>query len=159
MASSEPLPPAQSLLSKVPVHPAQPRHDFQTVPNLPAERGNNSQRVVPAAAAAIATSGVPALYNSPSVIPVPRTTLYNQRKRAAQNDADGDSQKRQYKRSTTFNICKHCHLPKTKNFGHSRHIGRYGLETFCPSVEGKGYANVTVWLEERRKENPRKSKD
>jgi len=31
-----------------PVYPAQPQHDFHTVPNLPAERGNHSQCVLPA---------------------------------------------------------------------------------------------------------------
>ena len=59
--------------------------------------------------------------------------------------------KQKYQRSTTFNICRHCPLqPKTKMFGHSCHVGRFGLETVCPSVEGKPYPSLDVWLQQRR---------
>lgn len=156
MASSKPLPPARSLLPKPAVYPTQTPHDFQAVPNIPTERGLQSQRVVPAAMGVVPR--LP-LYNSPSLIPVPRTTLFNQRKRAAETRTENDKEKRKYQRTATFNICKHCHLPKTKNFGHSRYIGQFGVESFCPSVEGRRYASKEVWLEERRKENPRKNKD
>ncbi|KAJ7357856.1 hypothetical protein OS493_022674 [Desmophyllum pertusum] len=72
---------------------------------------------------------VPA-YNSPLPIPVPARTKYSQLKRAAVNQpSQGDGKKRKYERKSTFNSCKHCHLPKTKSFGHSRHVGELGLET------------------------------
>ena len=91
---------------------------------------------------------------------MPRTTLYNQRKRAAETETSSTetASKWKYQRSTTFNICRQCHLPKTKTCGHSRHVGRYGLETFCPSVEGKRYPSVDAWLQERRRDNPKKRK-
>lgn len=96
-------------------------------------------------------------YNSPLRIAVPRTTSYYQRKRAAEDTGatPGDG-KRKYVHKGTFNVCKHCHMPKTVDFGHSRHIGEHGLDTFCPSVEGRQYAGKEAWLEARKKENPPK---
>ena len=154
--SAEPLPPTQSLLSKQPTYPARTPHDFKPIPNLPTERPKGTQRVVPPAEGAVR------VYNSPTVIPVQRTTLYNQRKRAAKAETPTSPEtasKLKYQRSTTFNVCRQCHLPKTKTFGHSRHVGRYGLETFCPSVEGKRYPSVDARLQERRRENPKKEKN
>lgn len=130
-------------------------NDFKSVPNLPTERPRGIQRVVPPAEGAVL------VYNSPIVISVPRTTLYNQRKRAVEAETPISTEtasKGKYQRSTTFNVCRQCHLPKTKTFGHSRHVGRFGLETFCPSVEGKRYPSVDAWLQERRRENPKKEK-
>lgn len=54
---------------------------------------------------------------------------------------------------------KHCHLPKTVNFGHSRHIGERGLDTFCPTVEGKHYPDKEAWLKARKKEPPNKKSE
>ena len=153
--SAEPLPPAQSLLSKPPTYPARTPNDFKSVPNLPTERPRGIQRVVPPAEGAVL------VYNSPIVISVPRTTLYNQRKRAVEAETPTSTEtasKGKYQRSTTFNGCRQCHLPKTKTFSHSRHVGRFGQETFCPSVEGKRYPSVDAWLQERRRENPKKEK-
>ena len=149
--SAEQLPPAQSLLSKPPTYPARTPNDFKSIPNLPTERPKDTQRVVPPA------EGAARVYNSP----VPRTTLYNQRKRAAEAETPISTEtasKWKYQRSTTFNVCRQCHLPKTKTFGHSRHVGIFGLEPFCPSVEGKRYPSVDAWLQERRRENPKKEK-
>ena len=115
----------------------------------------DTQRVVPPA------EGAARVYNCPTVIPVPRTTLYNQRKRAAEAETPTNTEtasKWKYQRSTTFNICRQCHLPKTKTFSHSHHVGIFGLEPFCPSVEGKRYPSVDAWLQERRRENPKKRK-
>ena len=42
------------------------------------------------------------------------------------------------------------------DFGHGRHIGQFGADTFCPSVEGKEYLSKEVWLEARKKEKPSK---
>ena len=55
-------------------------------------------------------------------------------------------------------MCKHCKLPKTVAYGHGRYTGEMGVETFCPSVEGKKYPNKETWLEARKKENPPKNK-
>ncbi len=46
-------------------------------------------------------------------------------------------QKRKYTRKACFNTCNHCKLPKTKDFGYSRHIGVHSVDTFCPAVEEK----------------------
>jgi hypothetical protein len=48
-------------------------------------------------------------------------------------------------------------LPKTKDFGHSRHIGQNGLDTFCPEVEGKEYVNKEAWLAAKKLANPPKT--
>ena len=70
----------------------------------------------------------PPTYNSPISIEVPKSTKYYQNKRKAENDNDD---KRAYSRKKIFNICAHCQKPKTKDFGHSRHIGQNGtLEKF-----------------------------
>ena len=146
--SAEPLPPTQSFLSKPPTYPARTPHDFKSIPNIPTERPKGTQRVVPPAEGAVR------VYNSPTVIPVPHTTLYNQRKREAEAEALTSTEtasKRKYQRSTTFNVCRQCHLRLKQ-----RHVGRYGLETFCPSIEGKRYPSVDAWLQERRRENPKK---
>ena len=98
--------------------------------------------------------GMVPVYNSSTVIPVPRTTLYNQLKKAAEAETPSSikaASKQKYQRSTTFNVCRHYHLPKTKTLGHSCHVGRSGLETICPSVEGKPYPSLDVWLQEGRK--------
>ena len=153
--SAEPLPPAQSLLSKPPTYPAQKPHDLNLF-QIYQLKDLKTQRVVPPA------EGAAHVYNSPTVIPVPRTTLYNQRKRAAEAERPISTQtasKWKYQRPTTFKICRQCHLPKTKTFGHSRHVGIFGLEPFCPSVEGKRYPSVDAWLQERRRENPKKRKN
>ena len=98
-----------------------------------------------------------AIYNSPSTIPIPKTTEYYQQKRRAESQEAGEN-KRKYNRKTCFNICSHCKLPKTKDFGHSRHIGEHGVDTFCPAVEGKEYANKDAWMQARKTANPPKKK-
>lgn len=160
LEAEEPLPPARTIPPGIALHSGtQQPHVFDLRPNQPSQRKNTSSQVtVPSPS----TSSVRVVgYNSPVPIPIPRTTQFNQLKRGAENsrNEEGQSAKRKYDRKSTFNICKHCHLPKTKTFGHSRHVGALGLETFCPSVEGRRYASIEAWLEERRKENPRKKKD
>lgn len=143
MESREPLPTARNLLPKPPE--AQTPHQFATVVNQPTRR----QRPV------MKQQQQPA-YNSPSPIPVPKSTYYHQRKRAAESSSEPD--KRTYVRKQTFNVCKHCKLPKTVDYGHGRYVGDLGIDTFCPAVEGKEYPNKEAWVEARRKENPPKKK-
>ena len=47
---------------------------------------------------------------------------------------------------------------KTKVFGHSRHVGQYSVDTFCPAVEGKQYVDNDAWMKARKEVNPPKPK-
>lgn len=152
MEASEPLPQARKLLPK-PVESQAPPFQYNIVQNTPSERHlyiplpteTQQQR--------------PVVYNNPDPIPVPKSTLYNQRKRAAEAASTSqEKERRTYVRKATFNMCKHCKLPKTVAYGHGRYTGEMGVETFCPSVEGKKYPNKETWLEARKKENPPKKK-
>ena len=61
--------------------------------------------------------------------------MYNQRKRAAEGETPTSTEtasKRKYQRSTTFNVCRQCHPPKTKTFGHSRHVGGKAIQVWMP---------------------------
>lgn len=77
MEASEPLPLARKLLPK-PVESQAPPFQYNIVQNTPSERHlyiplpteTQQQR--------------PVVYNNPDPIPVPKSTLYNQRKRAAE---------------------------------------------------------------------------
>lgn len=184
MEADKPLPPARSLLPKAVQSTSQELHQFHLLPNVPSQRRRrnqaartqvappsstttvlpqlqvhayNSPLTIPSSTATVLPQRQVPAYNSPLPIPVPARTKYSQLKRAAVNQpSQGDGKKRKYERKSTFNSCKHCHQPKTKSFGHSRHVGELGLETFCPSVEGRQFASIEAWLEERRKANPRK---
>ena len=150
MASSEPLPPARSLLSQpIASTSTGTAHDFGTIPNLPSERSVH-RPVLPKFA-----PGKPTVTSSPGPSqPVPRTTLYHRRKREQEEERSEGSAKRKYERKSSFNCCKHCHQPKTKEYGHSRHIGQHGLDTFCPAVEGRLFPSKDAWLAARKRENP-----
>jgi hypothetical protein len=87
---------------------------------------------------------------------VPKSTQYYQNKRKQEDETQPN--KKRYERKKTFNTCGHCKLPKTKDFGHSRHIGQNGVDTFCPSVEGKQFVNKEAWLAARKVANPPKNK-
>lgn len=47
-------------------------------------------------------------------------------------------------------------MPKTKEFGHSRHVGENDVKTFCPSVEGKVYVHSEAGMAARKAINPQK---
>jgi hypothetical protein len=143
-----PLPPAKPLLHKpLPTPPT--AHPFVTIPTLP------SNRPLPSTPSTSTT-----VYNSPTTIPVPRTTEFHHRKRQLQQEESSEAggSKRNYKRKASFNTCKHCKLPKTKDFGHSRHIGIHSVDTFCPAVEGKEFGNKEAWMAARKVVNPPKPK-
>lgn len=165
MEARDTLPPARRLLPKPVQPPSQELHQFQLPPNEPSVRNKRNhaagtQLAPPSSAASIVLQQPLPVYNSPLEIPVPKRTTYNQLKRAAEMQSSGaEEKKRKYERKAAFNICKHCFLPKTKSFGHSHHVGELGLETFCPAVEGKEYANNDAWLEARRIANPTKKKN
>ena len=132
MASPEPLEPAQRLLPKGPVYSAQPLHNFQPFSSLPKERGVQSQRVVPAAMGVAQQVHVP-LYNSPTVIPVPQTTLYHHQERAPENQRQNQKEKIKYQQTTMLNACRHCQLPKTEFWSQSAFWNMWGgnLLSFC----------------------------
>ncbi len=182
MEADEPLPPARTLLPTS-TQTSQGPHQFGLPVNMPSQRQNRQTASIPATApsaaipqqAATPSATVPQqtatlsatavqpqapVYNSPLPIPVPRSTTYYRQKRAAETQSSQNEEKRtrKYDRKTAFNVCKHCHMPKTKSFGHSRHIGDLGLETYCPAVEGRQYPNAEAWLKARREANPKKKK-
>ena len=137
----EPLHTAQTLLQKPLPTPTTP-HSFHTPTQTISTHNPTSSSTQP-------------FYNSPKTINIPKTTLYYIQKRKRE---ESTTQKRNYKRTTQFNKCSHCNLPKTKNFGHSRHIGQNAVDTFCPSLEGKLYVSTAAWLAARKAVNPPKEK-
>ena len=150
MESTQPLPPARLLLPKPLASTAQTPHQFGTIPNVPSQRSRPQQHL----AGNQGTPSTAAVKCSPS-LPIPRSTLYYQRKRAQEQEQEPS--RRKYERKSSFNTCKHCQLPKTKEYGHSRHVGQHGLDTFCPAVEGKLFDSKGAWLDARKKENPPKN--
>jgi hypothetical protein len=122
-----------------------------TIPSLPTKPPTQLQPPT--------TPSTSSQYNSPSPIPIPRTTLFNQRKRKERDEAPNNGSKRKYERKQCFNVCKHCKLPKTKDFGHCMHVGQYSVDTFCPAVEGKQYPNRDAWMNARKEVNPPKPKN
>lgn len=146
MEASEPLSQARKFLPK-PVERQAPPFQYNIVQNTPSERHlyiplhteTQQQR--------------PVVYNSPDPIPVPKSTLYNQRKRVAEAASTSqEKERRTYVRKATFNTCKHFKLPKAVDYAHGRYTGKMGVETFCPSVEGK---NIQIkrlgWRREKKK--------
>ncbi len=150
-AATKPLPPAKPLLPKPLPTPPTP-HTFITIPTLPTK--TPTQQQLPSTPTTSSTQ----IYNSPTTIPVPRTTEYRHRKRQEQEEPEAGGSKRKYQRKATFNTCNHCKLPKTKDFGHSRHIGVHSVDTFCPAVEGKQYGSKEAWMKARKAANPPKPK-
>ena len=162
LAASTPLPPAEHCCPKlfppkqlpkpIPISPTP--HPFVIIQTLPSK----SQQQLPSKASPSSTpstSSSPStsfshVCNSPANIPVLRTTNYNHSKR---------QQEESESRKACFNICKHCKLPETKDFGHSRHIGIHSVDTFCPAVEGKPYTSKEEWMKARKVVNPPKPKD
>lgn len=148
MEASEPLPQARKLLPK-PVESQAPPFQYNIVQNTPSERH---------------------LY-----IPLPTETLLcttTQTRNQCLNlrcttRGRGQPKQRQLRKrkqgelmfekrhSTCVNTVN---FQKTVAYGHGRYTGEMGVETFCPSVEGKKYPNKETWLEARKKENPPKKK-
>lgn len=77
MEASEPLPQARKLLPK-PVESQAPPFQYNIVQDTPSER----QLYIPLPTET--QQQRPVVYNNPDPIPVPKSTLYNQRKRAAE---------------------------------------------------------------------------
>ena len=149
--AKHPPPPAKTLVPKPQPTPPPP-HQFITIASLPTKPKTQPQLpTAPSTSSAVQ-------YNSPSPIPIPRTTTFNQKKRKEREESGEELEKRSYKRKQCFNTCKHCKLPKTKDFGHSRHIGIHSVDTFCPVVEGKQFESKEVWMAARKVVNPPKPK-
>ncbi|XP_071834946.1 uncharacterized protein, partial [Apostichopus japonicus] len=90
------------------------------------------------------------LEHHPQLLPVyttaPSQYLCQKQRCTTRKKREGERQgnenpKRKYIRKSTFNLCHSCQMSKTKDFGHSHHIGRLGVDTFCPAVEGKQYVS------------------
>ena len=148
VAAAIPLPPAKQLPATPPQqqqhqfsHP-QPSQQPATAPAVavqPTVAPTLSRTQILSAADPIAPQSSTSAAPPVTALPIPRTTAWRKRAAAAKSTEGkkGKKPKRKYERSTTFNMCGYCRLPKTKEFGHSRHVGDSGTDTYCPSVEGK----------------------
>ena len=150
--AAKPLPPTKTLLPKLQPTPPPP-HQFINIASLPTKPPTQPQLPT-----ALSTSAVQ--YNSPSNIPIPRTTQFHQKKRKEREESGEElpGSKRTYQIKQCFNTCKYCKLPKTKDLGHSRHIGINSVDTFCPALEGKQYDSKEAWMAARKTVNPPKPK-
>jgi len=109
MEACDTLPPAQQLLPEPVQPPSQELHQFQLLPNDPSVQNKRDQVAGTQLASSIVLQQPLPVYNSPLQIPVPKRTIYNQWKRAAEMQSSGAEQKkRTYDRKAAFNICKHC---------------------------------------------------
>ena len=85
-AATKPLPPAKPLLPKPLPTPPTP-HTFITIPTLPTK--TPTQQQLPSTPTTSSTQ----IYNSPTTIPVPRTTEYRHRKRQEQEEPEAQTGK------------------------------------------------------------------
>ena len=150
--------------SQRPAQPAtavqQPQTPQLNLPRAPAPPPVPKRQISPSAAQIApqpSTSGTPPVR---AALPIPRTTALRKRAAAANpaKGQEGQKPKRKYERSTTSNMCDHCRIPKTKEFGQSRHVGDSGTDTYCPTVQRKDGKTVQQWPAERKQANPKTKK-